>query len=422
MRERAGTSAVTQVAEEPVAWSLPTRIAFRFCFIYLLLYLLPRPFWGMVPPIPVLNRALYEAWKALLAFVTGRILSWSPPEGGFNFGGGDAPTDYVRLLCCAVFALAGTAVWSAMQRSSAGHPRLHDAFRIYLRYVLGLSIIGYGLAKFFGQFSQGPLLMIRPVGQLEPMQMLWAFMSASTAYTYATGVVEIAGGFLLFFRRTTLLGAVLVVAAMANVVALNLAYDVQVKIQSIHFVLVALFLIAPDARRVAHALLRREDASPWTARTRRVLLVSEALLTAVVVVFLVLFIAERSQQETLRLSLHGLHDVVTFTQDSVPLPPLTTDKVRWRRVGVDQRFGDFGVQMMDDTVRRFLGQVDASKQVIVLKAAGGTSSGELRYTEPESGRVVLEGHVDGRQLTVELRRIPEESWPLIARKFRWTRR
>jgi hypothetical protein len=420
MSELVGTGAVeARVTREPVAWSLPTRIAFRFCFIYLLLYLLPRPFDGSLLPGRFVSRTLYGVWRSLLTFVTGQLLGWSPPEGSFNFGGGDSPTDYVRLLCCAVLALVGAAVWSTLQRSPAGHPRLHAAFRVYLRYVLGLSIISYGMAKFFGQFAYSPMLLVRPLGQLEPMGMLWAFMGASPAYTYATGVVEVAGGLLLLFRRTALLGGVVVAAAMANVVALNLNYDVQVKIQSIHYLAVALFLIAPDADRLARAFFGMQHEAKSSPVRRRTVLAAEVLLTVVVLLLFMQTGRPRRQQATAVIpSIHGLYEVTAFTQEGVSIPPLTTDAVRWRRAAVD-RYGDLAVQMMDDTVKRF-GRVDESRNAVVVTGPGGKQLGDLRYSAREDG-LTLEGTANGRQLTIEMRRIPEASVPLLARKFRWSR-
>ena len=68
------------------------------------------------------------------------------------------------------------------------------------------------------------------------------------------------GGTLRYFRRTTTLGALIVAFVMTNVVMLNFCYDVPVKLFSLHILAFALFLVAPDAKRLVTFFL-----SPRTA-------------------------------------------------------------------------------------------------------------------------------------------------------------
>ena len=87
-------------------------------------------------------------------------------------------------------------------------------------------------------------------------------MGHSAGYTIFTGVIEVLGGALLLFRRTTTLGALIVTGAMVQVAALNYAYDVPVKQYSAVLVLMALFIAAPDLRRVADVLVLNRATSP----------------------------------------------------------------------------------------------------------------------------------------------------------------
>ena len=54
------------------------------------------------------------------------------------------------------------------------------------------------------------------------MRVLWHSMGTSTAYVVFTGLVEVAGALLLFSRRTTTLGALVLAAAFTNVAILKL--------------------------------------------------------------------------------------------------------------------------------------------------------------------------------------------------------
>ena len=123
---------------------------------------------------------------------------------------------------------------------------------ILLRYYLAFFMIGYGFAKVLK--TQFPSLttdrLLQSYGDSSPMGLLWTFMGYSTAYNIFTGLGEVIGGAFSFFKRTRLIGALIVIAIMSNVVMLNFAYDVPVKLFSIHLFSMAIFLIVPDIKRL----------------------------------------------------------------------------------------------------------------------------------------------------------------------------
>src|SRR4030095_7643936 len=96
---------------------------------------------------------------------------------------------------------------------------------------------GYGMIKVFrGQFpSPSPGRLIETYGDSSPMGLMWNFMGYSSAYVIFAGVSESLGALLLFFRRTTTLGALVLTAVMTNVVAMNLCFDVCVKLGSMNY-------------------------------------------------------------------------------------------------------------------------------------------------------------------------------------------
>ena len=64
------------------------------------------------------------------------------------------------------------------------------------------------------------------------------------------GACEVSAGLLLAGRRTTTLGALMCTAVMSNVWLLNVAYDVPVKVLSFHLLLMSIFLVLSDIRRL----------------------------------------------------------------------------------------------------------------------------------------------------------------------------
>jgi len=168
---------------------------------------------------------------------------------------GDTAFDWSWLALSGVLAIAGAGVWTVMTKRREESAVLGWVY-VALRYGLGLTMIFYGLIKVLpSQFPapQGDWLL-RPLGDLPPMGLLWTYMGFSHGFNIVTGAVEVLGGLLLLFRRTWLAGALVTVIAMAQVVAVNFLFDVPVKILSSQLLVAALVLTLPFWRRLATAL------------------------------------------------------------------------------------------------------------------------------------------------------------------------
>jgi hypothetical protein len=95
------------------------------------------------------------------------------------------------------------------------------------------------------------------------MGMLWTFMSTSRAYTIFTGVIEFTAGLLLAFPATTTLGALVSIVACAQIFALNMCYDVPVKILSFHFLMFSVLIMSPEIPELFRTFVLHETAKPF---------------------------------------------------------------------------------------------------------------------------------------------------------------
>ena len=153
--------------------------------------------------------------------------SWSP-----FWAGGDYLSYVLGTAILGLLSIAVAIVWSLVDRRPS-HPRLFAVTFTATRLVLAALMLSYGWVKILPvQFRPGAeaRLVMQPVAQLSPMALLWTFMAASRLFTVFAGLVEFAGGVFLLSRRTVTLGALLSTAAMTNVLVLNVAYDVGVKV------------------------------------------------------------------------------------------------------------------------------------------------------------------------------------------------
>lgn len=242
---------------------------FRFAFCYIALYAVylvdqlltlavSRSASGVIVPFPA------SVEHAIIPWIGTHILHLSRPVTVFTNGSGDTTYDWILVLTNIAIAIGATAVWSLLDRRRASYSRLYAWLHLVVRLLLGFELLTYGFDKVipvqFGQLT--PSLLAAPFGTLSPMGVLWASMAASTGYTIFTGSVEVVAGILLFIPRLTTLGALVTLVSMSNVFALNLFYDVPVKLLSFHLLLLAIFLLLPDFPRLANLLVFNRPAAP----------------------------------------------------------------------------------------------------------------------------------------------------------------
>ena len=208
-------------------------------------------------------------------------------------------------------------------------------------------MINYGLIKVFKTQFPFPSMdrLSQSYGESSPMGLLWTFMGYSTAYNIFTGLGEVVGGSLLLFKRTRLIGALIVIAVMSNVVVLNFAYDVPAKLFSIHLLLMATFIIVPDIRRLLDFFLFNRFVEPEVsqvfyrhAKNKLYYIVAKSLI---VVLFLwpgVTYALRTNNvyhefyEAEKRWSLVGQYEVESFTLNGGTVPPGMLDTRRWKKI------------------------------------------------------------------------------------------
>jgi uncharacterized membrane protein YphA (DoxX/SURF4 family) len=426
------------------AWSLARRIAFRFVFCYLLLYNLPFPLYlldflpipGLGPGIAAAYKAYFKFWNAVVLWTGAHVLHLAQPIQNLRgkTGSGDTTYDWVKLLCFAAFAVFATLAWTlATPRGRAReHRRLHEWLRIYVRYALGTILLSYGWSKVIKtQFpfpSQDRLL--EPFGQASPMGLLWTFMGVSTPYTVFAGAMEVLGGVLLFFRRTTTLGALVTIPVMTNVFMLNMCYDVPVKQYSLHLLLMAVFLLVPDLGRLANVLVLHRPtepaslAPPWSARWARIGGLALCVLYLGYVSFTDIQGSLEMQSQfgpgtMAKAPIYGTFEVEEFVRNGQTVPPLTTELHRWRRL-TSFYSQVLSVRLMDDTQRRFTSEYSPAKHSVALSPFDGKGEhGAFTYALPDKDHLVLQGTLLEDALTVKLRRLDPSRFLLVNRGFHW---
>jgi uncharacterized membrane protein YphA (DoxX/SURF4 family) len=338
-------------------------------------------------------------------------------------------------LCILILALAATLVSSIVDRRRRHYSTAHAWLRVYVRYSLAFVALSYGGFKVIkSQFPfPGLETLLEPYGDSSPMKLIWTFMGYSMAYNVFTGLGEVVGGALLFFRRTATAGALLLIAVMSNIVLINFSYDVPVKLYSANLLLMAFFILAPDVRRLYDVLVRNRAVEPanldapalsprmgrWGIYGRR------ALKLALVGLGVGLPLRQSWTQRreygdlTPHPPLYGIYDVETFVVNHDTLAPLISDTTRWRRVIVS-RAGSLTVKLMNDSLRRYALKLDTSrKQFTISPFTDSTRKSVFAYTGGNGDRLALAGVIGADSVRMRLDRVDHTKFRLVSRGYHW---
>ncbi len=410
-------------SDQPRPWPLAQRILFRFAFIYFALYSMPEG--GRVNILNVIPGTQYIAtpytklWHTICPWIAIHIFHLSgQPTTYFPTGSGDTTLAYIENLVYVLLALVGMLVWSALDRRRLEYRSLHAWLRLLVRYTLAFTLFGYGFAKIFPLQFPPPRLfrLIQPYGDFSPMGVLWNFMGASVPYQMFSGAAEAMGGFLLLFRRTTTLGALVSFAVMANVVALNFCYDVPVKLYSSNLLLMAAFLAVGDAQRLLNIFVLNRPTCPVNLELPRF---QRRWLHLATMTFWVLFAGAElfsqvrggwSTYKEMYLTpnrppISGLYEVSAFE-------PASGNQTPWRKIDFQQM--GVSVRKADDSVARFGVKYDALQSTVTLNNVH-----TLTWSRPDASRLILKGTLDGNPISMELREIAPSKFLLVNRGFHW---
>jgi uncharacterized membrane protein YphA (DoxX/SURF4 family) len=412
-------------------WSASSLIAFRLIFVYFVIYIVPFPL-GWIPysglvlqPISSLSFKATEYFGRLV-FESAYV---SPPA---STGSGDTMYNYVQLLFGICLTAIIVLIWSLMDRKRNNYDRLSYWSMIVMRYYLATIMLSYGLAKVFRtQFPPLSLFNLnKSYGESSPMGLLWTFMGYSGVYSVFAGLGEVIGGILLFFRRTRLLGALIVAIVMSHVVVLNFAYDVPVKLFSTHLLLIAILIMIPDWKRLLNFFILNKSAGPEptkllynSQREKWIYFVGKA----VILIYMIsqTFInnlrtrdamAEYFSQVQQEPSINGTYEVETFVINNDTLPPTQGNTRRWKEVTITGQ--KIELQNMDDAAIswHFLGNVGYRRMII--HSPDLSTNGQFTFTS-DSSRIIMDGLLHTDTLKVVAKKKAGSEFLLVGRGFHW---
>lgn len=337
--------------EQPSSpWPHWQRMLFRLFFVYLLLQVAPWNWLSLIPGVELptryirkgINWAVYAANDHLFKQYEKLIL----PNGS-----GDTSFAWTQMWLYMVVAVVACVLWSAFDWKRPDYRRLNYWLRLALRYYVASAALSYGIIKIFGLQMGFPTTsqLATPLGDLLPMRFSWLFIGYSMPYQVFSGAVETVAGLLLLHRRTVTAGLLAATGAFTNVLMINLAYDVPVKLYASHLVLACLYLLALDAMRLANFLVLNRPTpatqawdifwtKPWQVWGGRIVwaLMLWSILISPFKNSYQRYMAAKAPPIAGPFAV-GVYDVTSYVVNQTPVPLTSGNTIRWKDLIIDSR-------------------------------------------------------------------------------------
>ncbi len=418
--------------EQKPSWSVASRIAFRFCLVYFGLFcLLTQIFGGLVPiPIDFPDPSNFWPTRQIVTWTAAHVFGVTHPLV-YMGGSGDKVFDWVLVFCLLIIAAVTTIVWSILDGQRLSYVALNKWFRVFIRFALASQMLTYGLIKLVPLQMPFPHLvkLLEPFGNFSPMGVLWSSIGASPAYEMFAGSAEVLAGILLIIPATATLGALVCLADCIQVFTLNMTYDVPVKLLSFHLILMCLFLLAPELRRLADFSVLNRVPGPCTQaplfRTRR----ANRIAVAAQIVFGMCLLGMNIYSSwsmwhsygggAPKSPLYGIWNVEQLSIDGQVHPPLLTDADRWHRM-VFEGPTQAAFQNMNDSFTPYVAEINTKDKTIALKQFKDKDwTSNLKFQGTPENQMTLDGEIDHHKIHMQLQLVDRNSFNLVKRGFHW---
>jgi hypothetical protein len=343
-------------------------------------------------------------------------------------------------------------IWELLDKRRANFDGIYNWFFTIIRYQVVLRMSWFAIAKFFPVQMPFPTIsqLNTNLGDFTPGKLYWLTTGVAPFFEVFAGIFELTATVLLLFRRTTTLGAIMMIAILLPIWFVNVGYNAGVELASMHLLVLSVVLLVRDLPRFWQILILHKNAAltyikpfAFTAGWKR----SGSLIIKIVFIFL--FLVYRGYEygrlyaagKTFKLPLEngiksfaGYYNVEEFRLNNHIIPYSPDDTLRWQNV-VFEKFNTISIKVAKPFAlntqnkirtteyygnigRLFYGyNADTVKQVLVLKNRADTAGKlSLTYTRPSTDRFVLKGineHQDS--VYVVLKKI-NKTYPLAANK------
>lgn len=409
------------------AWSKNQLILFRFTFCYFVLFFI---FWGGI--FPTYLFPFLDFINIPFRYISDTFFVWLGEiflNKNEKLYTADAPLTYVAVIALLFFSIIITLIWSTLDKRD-NYNKLYAFLHTYIRFYLAYILFSYGFNKLFIHqfFPARPSDFIKPFSMLDHPAILWRYMGASSSYTFLGGLLEVTGAVLLFFRRTTTIGAILIIITLFNVLMINIGYDVYVKLPLFHYLLLAIFMMRNDIKSLYQIFILHKPSAltivPPAIKLLRfkwiIYFIKFSLIGFMIFKNVKLEIAQ-TKRGFFNSSFRGIYNIDSFYKNGQLHPPLITDNERWKKIAVNGKT-ELAIQSMNDSLKFCRYQLDTIAKTFQFNLYTDTTSKySFHYTYHDS-TYHFSGFYKNDSIRFSMKVVDMSKFPLVRNrnKIKWT--
>ncbi len=244
-----------------INWSAWKKIGFRFIFIFLVLEILTENFIGNIFLNSTFFNIFFEnIFTKPLIWLNNQFFNFPYNPNYWNSISGTLIL--IRHIFYFIISVLGSLVWPLLASKAINYKKLNFCFSEILKLVLSLKVFGYGIIKVF------PIQMGKPnfidlhktIGDLEPVYLLWVTIGYGQPYQIFLGIAEVVAAILILFRKTMVIGLLLLLPIIVNVILLNYTYIIGILDITLLLLIFNLYLLLPFFKSFYDLLIKGKSA------------------------------------------------------------------------------------------------------------------------------------------------------------------
>lgn len=413
-------------------FNLGRKFFWRFILLFLIIYIVPYDLaFGFTEKFEE-----WRWWHKPIFSIGENLFGW---EFDYEkpYVGWDSKFEVCRYIFIFLFGSLLSVVWLLVDYFYLKfnyEKKLVVLTQTFLRYRIAIVMLHYGLAKIFmHQFGTIDINTLEStIGEYSPMGLMWKYLSFSEEVQMFSGWIETIGAILLFFRKTTFLGAFLLVLALANVVLWDISFSVSVTLYAIQLLLLTLVLLTNQYKGIYNFLI-----SGKTATANKYKAFAPKYAKAVVIVKIMLFIGLAVLFGKDNMKIHtdyfsnnyqwftGLHSIETFIINNDTIKASEVQK-KWKKILFNDILylnDSFKIEYEDTEVaeERFKYKIDSLNHTITYRDYEDEEApwNEMKYQQLDDKTYHFESVFKSDTISVKTTIKRLEDYNLISKKGNW---
>ncbi|QMU27822.1 hypothetical protein [Adhaeribacter radiodurans] len=278
---------------------------------------------------------------------------------------------YLVTLVPLILPLGYVFFWQRREKKQQQHsPHILAFWQGVISYALAFDIVSFGWKKVFGlQFRPVPLSIADiPTGEQVPSWLMWHFYGYSHTFGMIVASAQIIGSFLLLFRRTRLLGTIILLPVMVNILFINYFYQLGIGplYQSIVLAFGLVYLLLAEYPRLVTFFFNAQESLPAISLGSNKIKNAVRLLI-MVLAFGYIYLFYLRSQAARESELYGVYDVksLRINKQLTSLKAMGQDSIL-NRVYFDD--GNACILQFNSHKRRLFGHYDYDPQRKTFKS------------------------------------------------------